>query len=494
MMQASIHRYWLGCLLAAGFCVCVSDAVFAAPGDVLYTDDFERTNIAPWTTTNGTRSGILTGAQVSNSGTRGLFTRHNVVTVTSPTINAAVPGAEVNLWYRRGSDAFSEDPDGGEDLVLEYQRADSSWATLQTYAGGGVNGQVIVDSIMLPPDGLHAGLALRFRQTGGSGSDFDYHHVDDVQVIERAPPPPFGVGTCDDFSGGLAGNWTVASSGGSAGTNSATFQSPSTAMFVNGGVVSVASNPVDTTDPAFDAVSLWVRRGGDAFSENPDGGENLVIEYFTDVGTWVTLETFTGAGTQGQVFLRNYTIPAAGRHSGFQIRFRQTAGSGGSFDFWHVDDVCLDTQDLPELRVSKLTQTVFDPISGTTDPFAIPGSHAEYTIVVNNEGPGVVDSDTLVITDVISALTELFVDTGAGDPVEFIDGAISSGLTYNFAADVTFSEQPGGGPPFTYVPTPDADGFDPLVTAIRIQLGGSMNGATGTDVPSFSIRMRVRVR
>ena len=44
------------------------------------------------------------------------------------------------------------------------------------------------------------------------------------------------------------------------------------------------------------------------------------------------------------------------------------------------------------------------------------------------------------------------VDTGSGDPIVFVDGAISSGLSYNFASDVTFSNQVGGGAPFTYIP------------------------------------------
>ena len=42
----------------------------AAPGDILFRDDFERATLAPWTTTHATRSGILTGTQSSNSPTK----------------------------------------------------------------------------------------------------------------------------------------------------------------------------------------------------------------------------------------------------------------------------------------------------------------------------------------------------------------------------------------------------------------------------------------
>lgn len=481
-----------GWALLALACVC-SVSLQAAPGDVLFNDNFERASLAPWTTTNSTRSGILTGTDVSNSGTRGLFTRHGTVTSTSPAINASVPAAELAVWVRRGSDAFSEDPDGNEDLVIEYRRANGTWATLLTYAGGGTAGQIFSDSVFMPPDGLHGTLALRARQTGGSGNDFDYFHVDDVQLTERAPPAGLGVGTCDDFSNGLSGNWTVTGAG-TASTSSATFQSPSNSMFTNGAAVTVTSVTVDTADPLFDSVSMWIRRGADSFSENPDGVENLVIEYRDNVGAWIALETFIGSGTPGQTFLRSYPIPAAGRHAGFQLRIRQTGGSGSAFDFWHVDDVCFDTRNIPALRVSKVTDTVFDPVNGASNPFSIPGSIAQYTITVVNEGTGAVDADTLTVTDTLSDKTELFVDTDAGDPIVFVDGTPASGLVYNYASSVAFSNQPGGGPPYTYLPVAGPDGFDTAITAIQVSFTGVMNPDTGSGPPQFQLILRVRVR
>lgn len=484
-------RHWRTAMM--WFALLAPGAAFAAPGDVLFSDNFERANIAPWTTNNGFRSGILTGADVSNSGTRGLFTRHDPVITTGPTFSAAVPAAEVSLWARRGSDAFSEYPDGGEDLVIEYRRADGTWGSLITYPGGGPEGQIFQDTIFLPPDALHANTALRVRQTGGSGNDFDYWHVDDIRVVERVAPPALVVGTCDEFDTGLSTNWTVTSAGGNAGTSSATFQSPSASLFTNGGQVTVTSNAIDTTDPAFDAVSLWVRRGADAFSENPDGIEDFTIEYLDSGNTWVLLETFGGSGTPGEIFNRNYAMPVGARHAAFRIRFRQEGGSGLAFDFWHVDDVCLDVRDLPQLQVTKVSSTISDPVNGTTNPYAIPGAIKAYDLSVSNTGAGAVDADTLVLTDVIPDDLALFVDTGSGDPVVFSDGGVASGVSLSFATGVRFSSQPGGGAPFDYVPTPDADGFDAAVTGVRIALTGAMNGDSGGGAPSFVIRLLARV-
>ena len=466
---------------------------FAAPGDVLFSDDFEDGTLAAWTTTNGSVSGVSNSAGYAGSGSFGAFTSNQAVTVTSPSFSASVPEARLELWIRRGADSFSEDTDGGEDFVLEYQRADNSWAQLRTYFGNGTNGQVYQESFVLPADALHASLAIRLRQTGGSGFDFDYWHFDNVVVTEIAPAAGLVVGQCDDFESGLSTNWTVNPTSGLAGTSNATSQSPTSSLFLNGGVVEVTSVAVDTSDITFQDISMWIRRGADSFSEDPDFGEDLLVQYLDNSGAWVTLETFTGSGPQGSIFTRTYTLPAAGLHAGFQLRFRMTGGSGAPWDYWHIDDVCFNQSTNPILSVTKLQQVLSDPINGTTSPYAIPGAYVQYTIGVTNQGLGPVDANTLVVTDPLPAGVALYVDTSAGDPISFTDGSPSSGLSYNYATDVSYSNQVGGGPPYSYTPDPDGDGFDPDITGYRIAPSGAMNAASGGNNPSFNITLRVRI-
>jgi len=471
----------------------VPAALHAAPGDTLFGDNFEDGTLGPWTTTNGSVSGVGNNPGYAGSGAWGAYTSNQAVTVTGPTFNAAVPEARLDIWVRRGADSFSEDTDNNENLVLEYRRADNSWAPLNTWFGSGTNGQVYQDSFSLPADALHGSAAVRLRQTQGSGFDFDYWHFDDVTVTELAPAATLDVGTCDDFENGLNANWTVNSSSGFAGVSSATSASPQNSMYLNGGVVDVRSNVVDTSEASFTDLTLWIRRGSDVFSEDPDVGEDLVVEYLDDVGAWTSLETFSGTGAQGQTFVRSYTLPADGRHAGMRLRFRMTGGSGAPWDYWHVDDVCFEQALIPSLLVTKTQQTLSDPVNGSVNPRNIPGAIVLYTVAVANQGPGAVDADTLVITDPVPADSALFVDASGGDPIVFIDGATASGLTYSFATDVTFSNQPGGGPPFDYVPAPDAQGFDPAVTAYRVAPGGAMNPATGGNNPAFNIRFSTRV-
>ena len=467
--------------------------LLAAPGDTLFSDDFEDGTLAPWSTSNGAISGVSNSPGYAGSGVFGAYTSNQAVTVTSPSFSASVPEARLDIWIRRGSDSFSEDTDSGENLVIEYQRNDNSWVQLVSYLGSGTKGQIYQESIVLPAAARHGALALRLRQTGGSGFDYDYWHFDNVRVTEIAPAPGIGIGSCDDFENGLSTNWNVNSVSGFAGVSAATSASPTSSMYLNGGVVDVQSNIIDTSDTSFSDLTMWIRRGSDNFSEDPDVGENLVVEYLDDLGSWVALETFTGSGGPGQTFLRSYNLPAGGRHPGFRLRFRMTAGSGADWDFWHVDDVCFDQQVIPVLQIAKLAQTLSDPINGSVGPKAIPGALVQYTVAVVNQGIGPVDSDSLVITDPLPPDTALYVSTATGDPISFTDGAIASGLAFNYASDVTFSNQPSGGAPYNYLPSPDPQGFDPGITGYRVAPTGSMNAAGGGNTPSFNITLRVRI-
>src|SRR5262249_46759147 len=123
----------------------------------------------------------------------------------------------------------------------------------------------------------------------------------------------------------------------------------------------------------------------------------------------------------------------------------------------------------------------------------IPGSIVEYSITVTNTGPGTVDASTLAITDPVPANTQLYVSTASGNPVEFLNGTPASGLAFNYAGNVGYSNQAGGGTPFPYVPVPDAAGFDAAARGLRIAPTGAMSAASAAGNPSFTIRFRVRI-
>lgn len=482
--------------LSGALCLLLlQSSVFAAPGDILFSDDFERAALAPnWTADVAARAGISTAT--ASSPTRSMYTRNQVVTVTSSVIDLTVAGAEFSYWIRRGRDDFSENPEANEDLIVEYLDSVGSWVNLVTYLGNGTAGQIYTGTVLLPFSALHANFQLRVRQTGGSGVDWDYWHIDDIVITEKAASrPPLTLGSCDDFEQGMS-NWNITSAGGNAGINTATSQSPSSSMFTNSGVVTVTSNDINTNNAQFNGVSMWIRRGSDAFSEDPDNGENFVVEYLNNALNWVTLETFLGNGTPGQVYTRTYNLPATAQHTGFQLRFRQTGGNNGLYDYWHVDDVCIEgSVPFPTLVVLKEVTLEDDPVNATSNPKAIPLSNSVYRLRVSNTGFGSPDSNTLLISDDIPAGVEIFTGNfSGGAPYAFTSGtgADASGVSCNFVSlgdgsdCVTFYDA------FSNPITPNGS-YDPAVRSIEFRPSGTMNASTGSNIPYFDIEFRIRV-
>jgi uncharacterized repeat protein (TIGR01451 family) len=149
---------------------------------------------------------------------------------------------------------------------------------------------------------------------------------------------------------------------------------------------------------------------------------------------------------------------------------------------------------LPVISVQKLSEVLTDPINGTINPKRIPGSVIRYSIVVSNAGFATADNGSVAITDPVPAGSALYVATAGGSPVDFIDGSPSSSLSFNYATHVSYSSQPGGGPPYSYVPVPDASGFDAAVTGLRVAPQGVLAGSTAAGNPGFTLRLRVRVQ
>jgi uncharacterized repeat protein (TIGR01451 family) len=151
----------------------------------------------------------------------------------------------------------------------------------------------------------------------------------------------------------------------------------------------------------------------------------------------------------------------------------------------------------PSISIAKSVFVHSDPFNGGANPKAIPGAQMTYTITALNSGTGPVDGGTVVLTDPIPSTVAVYVGDINGSnsgPVLFTQG--TSTLSYSFlglqssADDVDFSSN--GGASWSYVPTPSADGCDPLVTNLRINPKGLFVSAPTSSV--FSLDFRVCVK
>jgi uncharacterized repeat protein (TIGR01451 family) len=189
------------------------------------------------------------------------------------------------------------------------------------------------------------------------------------------------------------------------------------------------------------------------------------------------------------IFEYAFTVPASPTVGSWTARVTAHEGVEG------VTDLGVGTFQVvvpqPALTIVKSSTIISDPVNAA-NPKRIPNAIVGYEITVTNSGPGTVDSNTLVITDAIPTGTVMYVSTTSGNPVAFANGATASGLVFDYASNVSYSSAGASGP-WTYTPVPDAQGFDPLVRAVRIAPAGVMNAASGGNNPSFIIQFRVRI-
>lgn len=152
------------------------------------------------------------------------------------------------------------------------------------------------------------------------------------------------------------------------------------------------------------------------------------------------------------------------------------------------------------LELVKRMTVTSDPIN-PLNPRALPGAEVDWTITVTNPLANLSASlNGEVIGDTVPEKMDLrVVDLAGGGsgPVEFVDGNLlglgltGSGLAYRFVGlgSATDGVEFSDGLSWSYIPVPDASGYDAKVRAIRIKLTG--NHVAGTQ---FRLRFRTRIR
>lgn len=145
-----------------------------------------------------------------------------------------------------------------------------------------------------------------------------------------------------------------------------------------------------------------------------------------------------------------------------------------------------------DLTVQKSFTTISDPINGGSGPLSIPQAIIEYRVAVENRGSISPDDSSLTVVDVLPDELAVCVTAAclAGGPVVLDDSGspVPSGVTIGL---VEYSDD--GGASYSYSPVPDADGFDPLVNAVRVTLNGTFSSISTSGPPSFELVLAARV-
>ncbi len=246
---------------------------------------------------------------------------------------------------------------------------------------------------------------------------------------------------------------------------------------------------------------------GAAFLDTYPAG--LVSTATPSGATTCTGGTVTAAAGGGSLALSNGTIPAS---DSCTVTVNVTSATTGTYNnstgavsttnagIGSSASAALTVVSGPSLLVMKAAQTISDPVNGGSNPKAIPGAVMEYSVIVTNNGPGMLDSDSTVLTDAVPPNMTMYVDTGSGDPVTFSCSAVPlCGLTFNYGANVkytnTFPLPALLAPPnvcgnFTYAPS---GSYDANVRGFCINPAGILSGSAGPPDPQFTVKYRMRI-
>lgn len=212
----------------------------------------------------------------------------------------------------------------------------------------------------------------------------------------------------------------------------------------------------------------------------------------TDTG----LTTVIYAGTVGQINETFVVGASASYIATLSCTGNATALSGNTLTVSATDTAITCTYTnryVTPMTMTKTSAIVSDPVNGTTNPKMIPGAFVDYTLTINNPGSSAITSNSIFVVDVLPTQMALYVNTLSPATGPVVMTPNSSTLTYSFVSlasmtdDVDFSNN--GGVSWTYVPTPNTDGVDLAVNAIRINPKGAMAAAT-----SFLLRFRTWIR
>jgi uncharacterized repeat protein (TIGR01451 family) len=327
----------------------------------------------------------------------------------------------------------------------------------------------------------YAGQTIRFRvQVFNETQDISWYHLDDVEwsVINGT------IGTPEAFGVNITA--PLASSTIPSGTT-LTLRAQVNAQATGTG------NPV--TANVYSNIGTLVAGGIRLYDDGTHGDATANNGIYTNNGSVGADPTYTipaGAPTSS-----NWTIRVFARDAAPSGGLAQIPGAGAAetqANFWNIDEILFNVSGAPppSFTVVKSAQTTSDPFNGSTDPKAIPGAEVLYTIRLTNSGAGTTTANTVQVSDSVPANTELFVNSLGGSCGMFLftDGSPTSNLSCN-PANIEYSTN--NGLSWTSSASPDAQGYDPAVTNVRVTLTGSFAPNAGT-APFMELRFRVRVK
>lgn len=240
-------------------------------------------------------------------------------------------GPESGEFIMRGDPGDNVDPDLFADNVIAWVHALTGEGV--TFSGSSANPIMFNVTFSSTQE-----LENRYQSDEFSTMDESASGEARENYFDCLPGAPATTGSLldENFEGGsVPSGWDAT---GDTVVNQDTSNSGDYSARLDGNDDSLSTESIDTSSETEVPITYWVRQG-DTFSEPPDRGEYLVVEYLSEEGAWNEVETYEG-GEAGRVHDGRLNLPGGALHDDFRLRFRTEGGTDG-LDYWHVDDVVI---------------------------------------------------------------------------------------------------------------------------------------------------------
>jgi len=140
------------------------------------------------------------------------------------------------------------------------------------------------------------------------------------------------------------------------------------------------------------------------------------------------------------------------------------------------------------LTILKSSSVVSDPVNGSTNPKSIPGAIVRYTFTVANTGNTTATNNSVWLLDSVPGQ----ISVGSAASPSFVQGTPSSGLTFNAATDIKYSNSLTAPTSFAACTYSPSLAYDPAVRFVCLNPKGTFAASSGTP-PSFTLSIQAQV-
>ena len=193
-----------------------------------------------------------------------------------------------------------------------------------------------------------------------------------------------------------------------------------------------ATNPV--TANIYDSGGTLIQSGIKLFNDGTHGdavaGDALWANDGSDAANPTIAATADMTNWQVRVFARDSSTSLIGAQNGLIRGPGSGAAAETQANFWNIDEQTYNVEGAA-LTVTKTSAPISDPVSGASNPKAIPGAVVRYCILIANAGPATASS--VITTDALPAT------------LNYVAGSMRSGGSCDTATTVEDDDSNDGG-------------------------------------------------